>query len=296
MPLRAEHLMSFCVVAQSGSVTVAADTLGLSQPAVSRQLASLQNALGQTLYRRIAYGIVLTPVGKALLPYACALRQAFEQAQAVAAGENANPQVELKLGLSHHLVTRYTGKLLHAAKREAPRVTLHLEEGYSQPLIERVEAEHLDAALVLIPPDISKTPLSTVRLGEDEVCLLVKPDDPIGAQSYVAVTELRGETLVLPSSQSWVYARLHERLGAEVRSWRRLEVSGPAAVRSAVIDGLGIGLTLKSFVLPDTRAGLVRSVGLETTGFQVGVWLVTHPLAGLAPRRREALRAFFDLQ
>ena len=287
--------MTFCVVAQSGSVSQAADVLGLSQPAVSRQLASLQDALGHTLYTRTAYGVVLTPMGKTLLPYACALRQAFERAQEVAMGETADAPVELKLGLSHHLVTRYTGRLLHAAKRGAPQMTLHLEEGYSRPLMQRVEAEQLDAALVL-SSDTSSSPLSAERLGEDEVCLLVKSDDPIGVQSYVPSTELRGETLILPSSGSWVYTRLREHLEtAQVGALRLLEVSGPAAVRSAVLDGLGIGLTLKSFVLLDARAGLLRCVGLEETGFQVGVWLVSHPFTGLEPRHRDALRALLEL-
>ena len=302
MSVRAEHLMSFCVVAQTGSVSQAAELLGLSQPAVSRQLASLQFAVGQTLYVRTAYGVNLTLAGEALLPYACGVRQAFEEAVRVASQEEEAGHVELRLGLSHHLVTRYTGKLLHAAKREAPRSTLHLQEGYSQPLTKLVEAEQLDAALALLSPDTQtpdtlRAPLIAERYGEDEICLLVKPDDPIGAQSYVPSTELRGETLILPSSQSWVYTRLRTHLeDAQVHIGRLLEVSGPHAVRTAVMDGLGIGLSLRSFVLPDVRAGSVRSVGFENAGFQVGVWLVTHRRIGLAPERFKALRALLDLE
>ena len=300
MPMRAEHLMSFCIVAQTGSVSQAAETLGLSQPAVSRQLASLQAAVGRTLYVRTAYGVNLTLAGEALLPYACSVRQAFEEAVRVTSREEGGEHLELKLGLSHHLVTRYTGKLLHAAKREAPWLTLHLQEGYSQPLTELVETERLDAALALLPPDTVTAlgpPLLAERCGEDEVCLLVKPDDPIGAQSYVPSTELRGETLILPSSQSWVYTRLRAHLeDTQVRIGRLLEVSGPTAVRTAVMDGLGIGLSLRSFVLPDVKAGLVRSVGFENTGFQVGVWLITHQRVGMTPGRLKALRTLLDLK
>src|SRR5690625_7520783 len=77
MALNPEHLLSFARVAETGSVSTAAETLFRSQPAISQHLRQLTEAMGEPLYRRHSGGVTLTDTGLALLPHAQALESAL---------------------------------------------------------------------------------------------------------------------------------------------------------------------------------------------------------------------------
>ena len=294
--VKAEHLLTFCEVARCGNVSEAASELNLSQPAVSRQLASLQHAARQTFYRRSAHGVELTQAGRELLPFACSVAQALKHARRHLRQDAAERPTRLRLGLSHHLVTRYTGPLLKAAKRyndEVGELELHLLEGYSAPLIDQVSNQELVAALTLSGP--STAAATSRRLSEEQVCLLTLPDDPIAAQAYVPLSIIEGETLVMPSAVSSVYNSFQAALSAtRVKPGKVLEVSGPAAVRSAVLAGQGVGVTLRSFAQPEVQAGWFRQVGIENVGFTVGIWWVTRQAAELDEATHHALETLLS--
>ena len=291
--LKAEHLSTFCEVAKRGSVSEAADALGLSQPAASRQLASLQRSVGKTLYERTAHGITLTQAGRDLLPYACSVAQALARARRFAQGEVDGEPLTLRLGLSHHLITRYTGPILKAAKtytQTTGPLRVHLVEGYSAQLTEEILNQQLDAALVLTPPREVPPALSYTLLGEDYICLLTLPDDPIASQASIPLATVQGETLIVSSDVSRVYRTVQDDLAAaQVEPGRVLEVSGPAAVRTAVLVGQGVGVTLRSFVKPETDAGWLKCVGLEDDGFSALVSCVTPEANALSSKVRGAL-------
>lgn len=291
--VKAEYLHSFCVAAREGSITAAASTLGLSQPAVSRHLLLLQEAHGAPLYERSAHGITLTPAGHVLLPYACSVSQALTQARRFLQGEVEQEMPRLRIGLSHHLTTRYTGPLLRASKLyndTGSLLRLHLLEAYSDDLAEALAKGNLDVAYVLGEANELGEEVRVRRVSEERVMLLVKGDDPLGAQPYQPLSVLEGETLVVPSSVSSVYRRVLQALrAARVRPGRMLEVSGPAAVRSAILDGLGIGATLESFVRPEVASGALRLVEVEVPGMTMGVRKLMRSESHLFPGERQGL-------
>src|SRR5712691_11365152 len=77
-----EALRTFEAIHRSGGVTRAAATLRLSQPAVSRRLALLEQELGVPLFERIPGGVVLSEAGRALLPFAGAVQAIMQDAAA----------------------------------------------------------------------------------------------------------------------------------------------------------------------------------------------------------------------
>ncbi|NLG08807.1 MAG: LysR family transcriptional regulator [Deinococcales bacterium] len=290
--MNAEHLRSFCVVAREGSVTAAARTLGLTQPAVSRHLRLLQEERGQALYERRGAGIALTPAGRQLLPYACAVSQALERAEAVLRGRVAPEWTRLRVALSHHLTTRYTGPLLRAARAyndEGYHLRLHLLEGYTPDLVRGLQDGSLDAAYVLGEVEPAEG-ITATPVGSERLVLLVRGDDPLAREQGLHLTELDGETLVAPSSASLVYRLLQAALEATgARPGRVLEVSGPAAVRSAVYAGLGIGVTMRSYVETELLEGALRVVEVEAPGLETPVTRLTRNEWFLLPDQQHAL-------
>ena len=294
MSIKAEQLRTFCVVAKYRSVTQAAKVLGTSQPAVSRHLLHLQEAVGKQLYNRTASGVELTFFGEELLVHACAVAQTLAQTHDFLRGGRREERVVVHIGLSHHLVSAYTGRILQrlrAATATGADLHVHFTEGYSRQLVLEVTRRNLDAALVF--GGVEEIPETFVarRISEESLCLLVKPDDPLATDAYVPSHVLEGETLILPSSVSWVYRRLQSYLEAvRVTPGRVLEVSGPYAVRCAVLDGLGIGVTARSFVRHEVEAGLLRTTEFEASGFVAGIVYVTRETETYAPAVHQALK------
>ncbi|MEJ2291319.1 MAG: LysR family transcriptional regulator, partial [Deinococcales bacterium] len=150
-PPDATQLLTLLAVADAGSESGAAAGLGISQSAVSRRLAALQRRSETPLVRRGPQGTALTAQGQALLTHARALEAALQGAAAALASPQPTP-LPLRIGLSHHLVPRLSGALLKEARRLAQAgtpVEPHLQEGYSERLLQAVRDGTLDAAVTL---------------------------------------------------------------------------------------------------------------------------------------------------
>ena len=80
IPLDSDLMRAFLAVADTGSVTAAADRVGRTQSAVSMQIRKLEESLGQPLFNRLPRGVVLTPRGAQLLPYARRVTSLLEEA------------------------------------------------------------------------------------------------------------------------------------------------------------------------------------------------------------------------
>lgn len=298
----AGYLRAYCVAARTGSVTAAARELGLSQPAISRQLLLLSEAHGAPLYRRKGAGIELTPAGKALLPFACEASEALSRAQRFLSGELQEDGVRLRIGLSHHLTTRFTGPLLQAAReynRQGNLLRLHLLEAYSDDLIAALQSATIDAAFLIDEQGLRTGPGNsetvTQPIGSERAVLLVKSDDSLAAEPQSPLSVLQGETLIVPSFASTMYRHvLSELAAAGVRPGRSIEVSGPAAVRSAVLDGLGIGVTIESFVRPEVAAGTLRVIHISTPGTTMNVMCQRRDDSHLFPDQQDALTYLLD--
>ena len=303
--LRPEHLHTFCVVARMGSISRAAEELESNQPTLSRQLQHLQRATGSSLYRRTAYGISLTAYGEALLPYACALSQAWLAARRFIDEGDSLASAPLRIGLSYHLVPHYTEVVLHCARRSLQShgralgtdLEIDIREATSLDLLEAIAANDLEAALIMAPADDWHTLHPQCTLGQVEVCLIVKPDDSIAQHKQAVLQVLEGETLIVPARTSWLQSYVREHLQRQgVRPGIILQLSSPNAVRSAVLRGLGIGISIPEFVSSDVEAGLLRCISLDDASLTMRVLLVSQNLHTLHPLQRYVLEQLQNLE
>lgn len=257
----AEHLLTLLAVADAGNESNAAEVLGVGQSSINRRLASLQQLSAAPLTKRTASGTRLTPAGSALLPYARDVREALRSAARLLAPEGTAP-LRVKLGLSPHLLPRLAGSLASAPLAPEPLDIAYLE-GASAELLAAVRAERLDAALTLWAPAGTEPGLNALRLGSDRVVIVAPAGTGFVTGRKANAAELRRSTLLLPGN-SHISSRgraLARELGT--RAAQVVELSGPAAVRSAVLAGKGVGVMLESYVQAETTAA----------------WLVTAPLA-----------------
>ena len=137
MSLNFRHLHYFWVVAKEGSVTRAAERLGLAIQTISAQLALLEQAVGKALFKPQGRRLVLTEAGQIALRYADQIFLLGEQLQEALSDVDVDHVMRLTVGISDSLPKLIASRLLDAALALPQRVRLSFADG-----------ERLDVALV----------------------------------------------------------------------------------------------------------------------------------------------------
>jgi LysR family transcriptional regulator, nitrogen assimilation regulatory protein len=145
--LELRHLKAFVEVATQGSYVRAANTLGIAQSALSRQVSGLERELGGRLFHRTGRGVALTEIGERVLPQGRALIAdaiAFEQA---ARSPADRPAGEVTMGVVP-VASRTLLAALTAGLRDAyPGIRLRVLEGYSGQVEEWLTSQRVDIAI-----------------------------------------------------------------------------------------------------------------------------------------------------
>ncbi|MFH8656425.1 LysR family transcriptional regulator [Streptomyces afghaniensis] len=142
-------LRAFLEVARHGSFTGAARALGWTQSAVSRQVASLEAALGGApLFDRLPRGVRLTEAGRLLVPHAETVAAALHDARRDLDALREAAGGRLRFGAFATADAALVPHALALFRARHPRVRLTREEGFTSALLDRLTAGHLDLAIV----------------------------------------------------------------------------------------------------------------------------------------------------
>lgn len=148
--MNVDQLRSFVEVVATGSFSLAASRLNVTQSTVSARIRALEEQLGQSLFLRGREGADLTPAGIRLEAHALAILSSWEQARQ----EIALPQgyqTIFRLGGPASLWSSLLRPWLSSMRERAPDVALRLEGSYSDNVIERLSEGLLDLGVVYIP-------------------------------------------------------------------------------------------------------------------------------------------------
>ena len=177
MSLNFRHLHYFWVVAKEGSVTRAAERLGLAIQTISAQLALLEQAVGKALFKPQGRRLVLTEAGQIALRYADQIFLLGEQLQEALADVDVEHVMRLTVGISDSLPKLIASRLLDAALALPQRVRLICYEEQFESLLGKLSVHKLDVMLTdrPVPPGSSLRVFSHL-LGETQISLYAVPE------------------------------------------------------------------------------------------------------------------------
>jgi LysR family transcriptional regulator, nitrogen assimilation regulatory protein len=163
-----KQLEYFVKVAEFGSFSKAAVVLDIAQPALSRQVRSLETELRQELFLRNGRGVVLTVAGKRLFDHSLAVLQLVTHAREDLDASRGAPVGQVTIGLPPSFGHRLTLPLIDRFKKQLPAARLAIVEGLSTHIVEWVTTGRVDIGLVYNPeaqPGLEITPLLEEALG-----------------------------------------------------------------------------------------------------------------------------------
>lgn len=194
--MQLRHLHYFVRIVEAGSFSRAARTIHVAQPALSQQIAELEEKVGVTLLHRSARGVRPTAAGEAMYREATAILRQVENLPGIVRSAGGEIEGIVSLGVSSTLASYLAGRLMEACRAALPRVKLRLVSGDSMLLKSRIGAGMLDFALVFEDeptPGFVRQPLFRQSF------FLIRREPLPGGATSVSIEELAMRPLILPS-------------------------------------------------------------------------------------------------
>jgi DNA-binding transcriptional LysR family regulator len=192
-----KQLKALVTVAEVGSVTRAAELLHLVQPAVTRQIRTLEQELGVDLFERTRYGMRPTEAGAMMAERAARALRELERAQSEI---RPDPQVVrgiVTVGLLDSTADLLTDKLAAAVLRRHPGIELRILTGYSGHLQRWLDDGDLDLSLLY---NLTGTPsLNVVPLAREQLWAVAPPAAGLSAAHPVPLREFARHPVVMPA-------------------------------------------------------------------------------------------------
>ncbi|MFU8875837.1 LysR family transcriptional regulator [Micromonospora sp. SL4-19] len=257
MNLELRHLRVICAIAETGSVTRAASTLGLAQPALTAQLQRIERALGGPLFERDRRGARPTALGELVLDRARVLLPAMKglQDEAARLAGAGDPLTRYRFGGVNSPIL---GRLVHRLAAEQPEVRITTYASWSvDELAQLVAGGRLDFAVIGVCGDAGPPPgfgLSWREVAVDPIFVLLPQTHPMASRDEVCLADLRREQWVAAPGDGCFgdcFAAACARAGFTPRKLYEADVR---ACVDLVDAGVGVALCQATFRPP---AGLV---------------------------------------
>ncbi len=240
-PMNLNHLRVFHAIAAAGSITAAARTLQVSQPAVSKQLRDLEGALGAHLVDRLPRGVRLTAAGRVLAEHAARIFGVEQTAEVELAALLGVRRGQLSLGASTTIGSYLVPRVFGAFRRLHPALRLELEIGNTAAIHDLVRQQVVE--LGLTEGFVTDDDLTTKMFDQDEMVAIAAPGDPILARTPLTTKELVALPLLMRERGSGTRevieaAFAKKRLVVEPV----MSLGSTEALKNAVAAGLGVAI------------------------------------------------------
>jgi DNA-binding transcriptional LysR family regulator len=265
-------LRAFVQVARQGSFSAAADSLYLTQPAVSKRVAALESDLSVKLFDRVGRQIFLTEAGHQLLPRAEQIMQDMVDIRRGLSNLSGEVAGRLVMGTSHHIGLHRLPAVLRYFTDAYPNVTLDIQFMESERACLAVEHGELEMAVVTLPLNPVEI-LLTQKIWHDPLCIAIAPDHGLAQHKTVSVSKLVTYPAVLPTKGTYTRTLLEQ----SVSEWQ-LEVNCTLATDYLETLKMMAGIKLGWSLLPEKllEQGLIQKLEVPELKLNRSLGIVTH--------------------
>ncbi|WP_455220311.1 LysR family transcriptional regulator [Kaarinaea lacus] len=171
-------LKTFLTIADTGSFSLAAERLYLTQPAISKRIRTLETELDARLFDRVGRQTLLTPAGEVFYKRAQIILQQLEDSQREIDNLSGEVAGTLHIGTSHHIGLHRLPPVLKRLNQEYPRLTLDIQFMDSEVAYRQVQQGKLELGIITIP-NSPEHELKTRRIWKDALEFVVGKSHPI---------------------------------------------------------------------------------------------------------------------
>ncbi|MFZ5965344.1 LysR substrate-binding domain-containing protein [Thalassococcus sp. BH17M4-6] len=261
--LRLRHIRSFLEIARTESVSLAAERMNITQPALSRSLRELEEMLGQRLFDQVGRGLRLNEAGRVFQRHAAASMTELMRAHDRITSREA--LVRLSVGALPTASSALVPEAALAFRDQAPHVWLHILTGPNWLLFNQLRDGALDLVVGRMPEGEAATGVTFEQLYTEDVVLVCRPGHPIlSAQPRQAA--IADHPLILPPRGAMIFATVSRYLSsiglADTRG--TFETVALPVGRKIVQTSDMLWFISRGVVIDELKAGALISVDLAS--------------------------------
>lgn len=250
-----QSLQAFCAVAELGSFSRAGQKLFLTQPAISKRVANLEQQLNCQLFDRIGRKIQLTEAGQLLLPMARNILQTVADSRRAIDDLGGEVRGRLTIATSHHIGLHRLPPLLKQFAQRYPEVDLKLCFMDSERAYEEISQGEHDLAIVTLAPETSNH-INAEPWWRDELVFTCAIEHPLAqAQSQgqpLTLATLSATDAILPDTNTYTTA-LIQRLFDDARAPLNISMTTQSLDTIKMMVAIGLGWSLLPRTLIDEQ-------------------------------------------
>lgn len=277
------QLQAFVALAEQQSFSRAAEKLYISQPALSKRIAALEQDLAKSLFDRLSKQILLTEAGRALLPRARRLLADLQECRRSLAELDGEVGGLLQLATSHHIGLHRLPPVLSRYIQQYPNIELDFRFQDSEAACQAVAQAEIELALATLPPQENYPQLARLPLWQDPLKLVVNQSHPLSQLSQPQPGDLLDFPAILPEEHTFTRDLITQALAPFGRPLKtRLTANYLESIRMLVTVGLGWSLLPQTMLTPELKA--LDITELQLTRTLGAVWHQQRQLSGAAQK------------
>jgi len=246
-----QQLTYFQTIARLQHFTRAAEALSISQPALSRSIARLEEELGVSLFERRGRSVFLNRYGQIFLKRVNRAMQEIsdgnQEIQDLIDPEHGN----VSLAFLHTLGTQLIPDLLHSFRLNYPNINFQLHQDVANPILDMLEAGEID--FCLSSPVVTRKGIQWVHLLTEELFVIVPKEHRLANRTSIKLNEIADDQFI-SLKKGYSVRNLTEQLCHEAGFTPKIAFEGEEVATAAGLVTAKLGITL----IPDIR-------GLDTT-------------------------------
>ena len=269
------QLKIFYLAAKQGSLSAAAESLYITQPAVTKGIQRLQKHYELKLFNRFGKKMALTDAGEVLYKIAESIFEMENQAEESLRDFQQRKRGFIRILSSESFGAYYLPFILDRFSRVNPKVRVSMEILPTELIVEKTATLANDIGFISYPVPHKK--LVTREVLEDCYQIIVPPGHPFTAKSFIEPGDLSGHSLVVhekgsaPRRSTEDFIRRHN-ISVSIP----LELSNNEAIKTAVEEGLGIAVITRRVVSKEIDMGRLKAIPLADPAMTRKFYLIHH--------------------
>ncbi|WHI50050.1 LysR family transcriptional regulator [Microbulbifer sp. MLAF003] len=263
-----QWLKAFLAIAERGSVSEGATQLHLTQPAVSKRLAALEQQLGATLFNRIGRRLQLTDAGRVLLPRARHILNEISDAERELRALSNSVSGSLRIATSHHVGLHHLPPVLREFSNRYPEVALDIDFLDSEQAYEALMAAKYELAVVTLA--LKEYPHLNAQVIWPDPCVVVAaPEHPLTKIPTLELADLADYPAILPDLNTYTGRLIKREFDAQgLKLSAKLATNFLETIKMMACVGLGWSVLPHTLVdeslavLPVKKLQVLRNLGV----------------------------------
>ncbi|MGK0673090.1 MAG: LysR family transcriptional regulator [Halothiobacillaceae bacterium] len=258
------RLKVFYTVARLLSFTKAAESLHMTQPAVTFQVRQLEEHFDTRLFDRTHNRVTLTDVGQVVYEVAGRIFELYDEMERRVREMTGEVGGSLNIGASMTIAENMLPGLLGQFKKKHPDLNVRLKVGNTESIVSMVEHNVIDLAIV--EGSVSNKNLLVEHCRSDELVVIMPPDHPLAKHKRLTVDQLMPYQFICREEGSGTREAILNYLSEQgyPDGWNVcMELGSPEAIKGAVEAGMGLSVMSKVGITKELKLNMLTAVPLD---------------------------------